>query len=57
MSENIKEFKKSITDEELAELPLAFFEGKQIRRIRDEVTEKWFFSVVDVTSALSQSSD
>ena len=28
MSENIKEFKKSITDEELAELPLAFFEGK-----------------------------
>ncbi len=36
---------------------LAFFEGKQIRRIRDEVTEKWFFSVVDVTSALSQSSD
>jgi ribonuclease D len=28
MSENNKEFKKSITDEELAELPLAFFEGK-----------------------------
>lgn len=28
MSENSKEFKKSITDEELAELPLAFFEGK-----------------------------
>lgn len=28
MSENIKEFKKSITDEELAELPLSFFEGK-----------------------------
>ena len=28
MSENIKEFRKSITDEELAELPLTFFEGK-----------------------------
>jgi ribonuclease D len=28
MSENIKEFKKSITDEEVAELPLSFFEGK-----------------------------
>jgi ribonuclease D len=28
MSENIREFKKSITDEELAELPLSFFEGK-----------------------------
>ncbi len=28
MSENNKEFKKSITDEELAALPLSFFEGK-----------------------------
>jgi ribonuclease D len=28
MSEYIKEFKKSITDEELLELPLSFFEGK-----------------------------
>lgn len=28
MSENIKEFKKSITEEELSELPLSFFEGK-----------------------------
>ncbi len=28
MSENIKEFRKSITDEEVAELPLSFFEGK-----------------------------
>jgi ribonuclease D len=28
MSENIKEYRKSITDEELAELPLSFFEGK-----------------------------
>ena len=28
MSENNKEFKKNITDEELAALPLSFFEGK-----------------------------
>ncbi len=28
MSENTKEFRKSITDEEVAELPLSFFEGK-----------------------------
>ncbi len=28
MSEYTKEFKKSITDEELSELPLSFFEGK-----------------------------
>jgi ribonuclease D len=28
MSEYIREYKKSITDEELAELPLSFFEGK-----------------------------
>jgi ribonuclease D len=28
MSENIKEFRKSITDEEVSELPLSFFEGK-----------------------------
>ena len=28
MSENIKEFRKSITDEEVTELPLSFFEGK-----------------------------
>jgi hypothetical protein len=41
----------------ILEAKLAFFEGKQIRRIRDEVTEKWFFSVVDVISALSQSSN
>jgi len=34
---------------------LAFFEGKEIRRIWDEVTEKWFFSVVDVVSVLSWS--
>lgn len=36
---------------------LAFFEGKKIRRVWDEVTEKRFFSVVDVVSALSQSVD
>ena len=37
MSEYIKEFKKSITDEELAELPLSIFEGKihLIEKIED----------------------
>lgn len=34
---------------------LTFFEGKKIRKVWDEVTEKRFFSVVDVTSALSSS--
>lgn len=34
---------------------LSFFEGKKIRRVRDEITETWFFSVVDVVSVLSWS--
>jgi hypothetical protein len=32
---------------------LAFFEGKEIRRVWDTITEKWYFSVVDIASALS----
>jgi len=36
---------------------LAFFEGKKIRRIWDEVAEKWFFSVVDIVWSLSESKD
>jgi len=36
---------------------LAFFEGKKIRRVWDGVTEKRFFSVIDVVSILSQSAD
>ena len=34
---------------------LAIFEGKQIRRIWDEKTESWFFSVVDVIGILTDS--
>ena len=36
---------------------LAFFEGKKIRRKWDEKQEKWWFSVVDVVGALSDSSN
>jgi len=35
---------------------IAIFKGKQIRRVWDEVKEKWYFSVVDVVAALSGSS-
>ena len=33
----------------------AIFQGKQIRRVWDEKQEKWYFSVVDVVAALSES--
>ena len=36
---------------------LAIFEGKQIRRHWDEQSEKWYFSVVDVVSVLTNSID
>ena len=36
---------------------LAIFEGKQIRRLWDEKSEKWFFSVVDIVGVLSGSLD
>lgn len=36
---------------------LALFEGKQIRRHWDEAKELWYFSVIDVIGALSDSSD
>ena len=34
---------------------LAIFEGKKIRRHWDEKREKWYFSVVDVIAALTNS--
>ena len=37
------------------ESALAVFEEYQIRRIYDEASETWFFSVVDVVSALTDS--
>ena len=35
----------------------AIFEQYQIRRIYDEETETWFFSVIDVVQALIQQPD
>ncbi|MEK7095258.1 MAG: BRO family protein [Patescibacteria group bacterium] len=35
---------------------IALFEGKKIRKIWDEKEEKWYFSVVDVVHALTNSS-
>ena len=32
---------------------LAIFEGHEIRRIYDEKTETWFFSVVDIIRVLT----
>lgn len=36
---------------------LAIFEGYKIRRIYDETTETWFFSVVDIIQVLTQQTD
>jgi len=36
---------------------LAIFEGHEIRRIYDEKTEAWFFSVVDIIRVLTQQPD
>ena len=36
---------------------LAIFEGHKIRRIYDEKSETWFFSVVDIVQVLTQQSD
>lgn len=33
------------------------FQGKKIRRIWDDITQQWLFSVVDIVSILSQSND
>ena len=40
-----------------SEQALAVFEGYRIRRIYDEASEAWFFSVVDIVAALIQQSD
>ena len=36
---------------------LAIFEGHQIRRVYDEATETWYFSVVDIVQVLTQQPD
>jgi prophage antirepressor-like protein len=35
----------------------AFFEEHQIRRVYDEDTETWWFSVVDIVQVLTQQPD
>ena len=39
----------------MAENKIALFEGSTIRRVWDDKTEQWYFSIVDVVGALSQS--
>ncbi len=36
---------------------LAVFEGHEIRRVYDEKTETWWFSVVDIVQVLTQQPD
>ena len=36
---------------------MAIFEGKRIRRVWDEKSQDWLFSVVDVIGALTESAD
>ena len=36
---------------------LAIFEGQRIRRLYDEKTETWWFSVVDIIQVLTQQPD
>ena len=36
---------------------LTLFEGQKIRRIYDEASETWYFSVVDIVRVLTQQTD
>lgn len=40
-----------------SEKALAVFEGFKIRRVYDEESETWYFSVVDIVAALLQQPD
>ncbi len=44
-----------MTGGKTAKTKIALFEGQKIRRHWDEKAEKWFFSVVDVIAALTDS--
>ena len=47
-----------MTDKEFTEKDnLAIFEDYNIRRIYDEKTETWFFSVIDIVQVLTQQPD
>lgn len=39
------------------DISAAQFDGKDIRRVYDEATESWWFSIVDVVQALTLQSD
>ena len=41
----------------MAENAVQLFESKKIRTAWDESKEEWYFSVVDVVSALTESAD
>ena len=49
---NTKEIYTSIMKKDMA-----IFEGHKIRRMYDEKTETWWFSVVDIIRVLTQQSD
>ncbi len=36
---------------------LVIFEEREIRRVYDEATETWFFSVIDIIQVLTQQPD
>jgi len=38
----------------MKEKDLIFFEWKKIRRVYDEIKEKWYFSVIDIVSVLTE---
>jgi hypothetical protein len=48
--------KKHHSDERFKPQP-AFFEEHEIRRVYDESTETWWFSVVDIVQVLTQQAD
>jgi hypothetical protein len=48
-------WEKSMTKSSLA--PSALFENQPIRRVYDEATDTWFFSVVDIVRVLTQQAD
>ena len=56
MSEKIGQLKLQMRKEDKI-TKVAIFEGRKIRRHWDEQNEKWWFAVVDVVAALSESTN
>ncbi len=44
-------------NEKINNKQITIFEGKKIRRVYNEKTETWYFSVVDIIFALTESAD